>query len=208
MRYNLIMEIRDELKAIRMQLEKLTESIRILSGRQNAQHTDVMLKLNELEADKERLDLVVDDAARHIDNLYEQAKRFVIREGKASTSFLQRKLKIGYSRAVMLMDRLEEDFIIAEVDGAKPRKVLVKATAELERGAFTPAHNDASDEDPLYEEVKKLALETGRISTALIQRKCGTGYARAACLMDMLQDHGVIEEGDVAKPRKAIASSS
>lgn len=58
------------------------------------------------------------------DELYEEAKRIVIEEGKASTSFLQRKLRIGYSRAARLMDLLEEGKVIGPYDGSKPRKVI------------------------------------------------------------------------------------
>jgi DNA segregation ATPase FtsK/SpoIIIE, S-DNA-T family len=60
------------------------------------------------------------------DDLYEEAREIVIRAGKASTSYLQRKLRIGYARAARLMDILEENGVIGAGDGAKPRDVLVK----------------------------------------------------------------------------------
>ncbi len=59
------------------------------------------------------------------DDLYEDAKMAVIEAKKASTSYLQRKLRIGYSRAARLMDILENRGIIGPADGAKPREVLV-----------------------------------------------------------------------------------
>lgn len=59
------------------------------------------------------------------DDLYEEARETVIRTKKASTTFLQRKLKIGYARAARLMDMLEEKGVIGPGDGAKPRDVLV-----------------------------------------------------------------------------------
>lgn len=58
------------------------------------------------------------------DELYEEAKEAVISSGKASTSWLQRKFRIGYSRAARLMDLLEERGIIGPQDGSKPRQVL------------------------------------------------------------------------------------
>lgn len=58
------------------------------------------------------------------DELYEQALNLVTASKSASTTFLQRKLKIGYARAAGLMDELEENGIIGPQDGAKPRKVL------------------------------------------------------------------------------------
>lgn len=62
------------------------------------------------------------------DDLYEDAKETVIRAGKASTSYLQRKLKVGYSRAARLMDILEEHGIIGPANGSKPREVLATST--------------------------------------------------------------------------------
>lgn len=59
------------------------------------------------------------------DDLYEEAKQTVIDAGKASTSYIQRKLRVGYARAARLMDILEDKGIIGPGDGAKPREVLV-----------------------------------------------------------------------------------
>jgi S-DNA-T family DNA segregation ATPase FtsK/SpoIIIE len=58
------------------------------------------------------------------DDLYEEARQTVVEAGKASTSFLQRKLKVGYARAARLMDMLEERGVVGPADGAKPREVL------------------------------------------------------------------------------------
>ena len=58
------------------------------------------------------------------DALYEDARSLVIEAGKGSTSYLQRKLKVGYARAARLMDMLEERGVIGPADGAKPREVL------------------------------------------------------------------------------------
>ncbi|MEK7088264.1 MAG: DNA translocase FtsK [Patescibacteria group bacterium] len=58
------------------------------------------------------------------DELYEQAREEVIRAGKASTSYLQRKLRIGYARAARLVDMLEERGVIGPGEGARPREVI------------------------------------------------------------------------------------
>ena len=60
------------------------------------------------------------------DEMYEEARQCVIEAGKASTSYLQRKLRLGYARAARLMDILEERGVIGPGDGAKPREVLEK----------------------------------------------------------------------------------
>jgi S-DNA-T family DNA segregation ATPase FtsK/SpoIIIE len=58
------------------------------------------------------------------DDLYDEARAAVEEAGKASTSYLQRKLRIGYSRAARLMDLLEQRGVIGPADGAKPREVI------------------------------------------------------------------------------------
>ncbi len=62
------------------------------------------------------------------DDMYEPARETVISTGKASTSFLQRKLGVGYSRAARLMDMLEERGVIGPANGSKPREVYGVAT--------------------------------------------------------------------------------
>ncbi|PJC49537.1 cell division protein FtsK [Candidatus Nomurabacteria bacterium CG_4_9_14_0_2_um_filter_32_10] len=68
----------------------------------------------------------LDDNDNDDDEMYEEARLCVIEAGKASTSYLQRKLKLGYARAARLMDKLEERGVISAGDGAKPREVLEK----------------------------------------------------------------------------------
>lgn len=58
------------------------------------------------------------------DELYEEAREIVTQAGKASTSYLQRKLRIGYARAARLIDILEEKGVIGPGSGAKPREVI------------------------------------------------------------------------------------
>jgi S-DNA-T family DNA segregation ATPase FtsK/SpoIIIE len=65
------------------------------------------------------------------DDMWKDAVRVVIDSGKASTSLLQRKLRVGYGRASRLMDMMEEQGIIGPADGAKPREVLVSSVDEV-----------------------------------------------------------------------------
>jgi S-DNA-T family DNA segregation ATPase FtsK/SpoIIIE len=67
------------------------------------------------------------------DDLFEEAKQTVEEAGKASTSLLQRKLRVGYARAARLMDVLEAKGIIGPQDGARPRDVLT-----VSRGGGAP----------------------------------------------------------------------
>ncbi|MDQ5955128.1 MAG: segregation ATPase FtsK/SpoIIIE, family [Patescibacteria group bacterium] len=66
------------------------------------------------------------------DDMYEAARQAVIEAQKASTSYLQRKLRVGYARAARLIDILEERGVIGPGDGAKPREILEKPNGMAE----------------------------------------------------------------------------
>jgi DNA segregation ATPase FtsK/SpoIIIE, S-DNA-T family len=61
------------------------------------------------------------------DDMYEAARAAVVESGKASTSFLQRRLGLGYSRAARIMDMLEAKGVIGPANGAKPRDIFEKS---------------------------------------------------------------------------------
>lgn len=65
------------------------------------------------------------------DDMYKDAVRAVIDSGKASTSLLQRRLRVGYARAARLIETLEEQGIIGPADGARPREVLVSSVDDV-----------------------------------------------------------------------------
>jgi len=80
------------------------------------------------------------------DEMYEEARLAVIEAGKASTSYLQRKLKLGYARAARLIDMLEERGIVGPGDGAKPREVLEKPVDHLTgRASMDGARHDSAE---------------------------------------------------------------
>ncbi len=78
------------------------------------------------------------------DDMYKAAREAVISAGKASTSYLQRKLRIGYSRAARIIDILEERGVIGPADGAKPRDIL-------ERDSETPMKPSDTDDETATE---------------------------------------------------------
>ena len=61
------------------------------------------------------------------DELFDDAVRFVVQSGQASTSMLQRRFRIGFSRAGRLVDMMERDGIVGAAEGSKPREILVPA---------------------------------------------------------------------------------
>ena len=69
------------------------------------------------------------------DEMLPKAIECVIEAGQASTSLLQRKLKLGYARAARIIDQLEERKIIGPYEGSKPRSVLMSHQQWLEMQA-------------------------------------------------------------------------
>ena len=69
------------------------------------------------------------------DDMYKDAVRVVIESRKASTSLLQRRLRIGYSRAARIIEEMEENGIIGAADGSRPREVLVSSLDDLSSGS-------------------------------------------------------------------------
>ena len=76
---------------------------------------------------KEELHTVAGVEDKSKDSLYDEALSTVVETGTASTTFLQRKLKIGYARAASLMDELENNGVIGPQERAKPRRVLINS---------------------------------------------------------------------------------
>jgi len=92
---------------------------------------EISLTSGSISADKSIFESTLDNKEDGDDDeMYEEARLCVLEAGKASTSYLQRKLKLGYARAARLMDMLEERGVIGPGEGAKPREVLEKITRD------------------------------------------------------------------------------
>lgn len=105
---------KEEIKKLQEKIDDLIENIKTLAERQNSQYTDIMMQLKKVED------------IRSEDELYEEALEAVKDMGKASTSFIQRVLGIGYSRALKLIDLLEQRGVIGPAQGSKPREVFIE----------------------------------------------------------------------------------
>ncbi len=77
------------------------------------------------QSDEEAMGLEDSDGER--DELFEDALRIVVDMKRASTSVLQRRLRIGYGRAAAVLDQMEREGLIGQADGARPRPVLARA---------------------------------------------------------------------------------
>ena len=67
---------------------------------------------------------------------------------------------------------------------------------------INPSEISILENDSLYEEAKRVVIEANKASASLLQRRLRVGYARAARLLDLLEDKGIIGPGEGAKPRK------
>jgi S-DNA-T family DNA segregation ATPase FtsK/SpoIIIE len=75
--------------------------------------------------------VVMDFDSGSDDDMYKDALRVVIESGKASSSLLQRRLRVGYARAARLIETMEEQGVIGPADGARPREVLISSLDEI-----------------------------------------------------------------------------
>ena len=128
--YNKTMFSNKAIKKLQEQVSELSEKMDKVLEKQNSQFTDVMIQLketrNEIYDKNDQTKSFEDGDMDGIDDeMYERAKEVVTETGKASTSFIQRKLGVGYSRATKLMDTLEEQGVIGPENGSSPREVIV-----------------------------------------------------------------------------------
>jgi S-DNA-T family DNA segregation ATPase FtsK/SpoIIIE len=88
------------------------------------------------------------------DDMWKDAVMAVIEARKASTSLLQRRLRIGYGRAARLIETMEEQGIIGAADGSRPRDVLITSMDEVFGGsAAAPAAGEPDVYDDMPDEV-------------------------------------------------------
>jgi S-DNA-T family DNA segregation ATPase FtsK/SpoIIIE len=82
---------------------------------------------------------------------------------------------------------------------------MIELSGNIEKGSslFSDGVGDDGDDD-LYEDARATVIEAGKASTSYLQRKLGVGYARAAKLIDMLEERGIISAGNGAKPRDVL----
>jgi len=97
------------------------------------------------------------------------------------------------------------DWFKSKNQGVKTERIELE---ELEKSVANELSNEegfdifAGGEDPLYEEAKRLVIEARKASASLLQRRLRIGYARAARLLDMLEEKSVVGPGEGAKPRE------
>ena len=97
--------------------------------------SDVMYEIERQAAIEKKQKTGLDEDGPGDDPMLNEAIKVVVESGQASTSLLQRKLKLGYARAARIVDEMEQRGIVGPYEGSKPRKVLISQQQLLEREA-------------------------------------------------------------------------
>ncbi|AQM61182.1 DNA translocase FtsK [Clostridium baratii] len=109
------------------EVEKVVDFVK--SGDREAEYKEDIIEHINNEAESSSMQ---GQDGGEVDELLNEAIKIVVDYGQASTSFLQRRLRIGFNRASRIMDDLESRGIISEKDGSRPRQVLVSKDELLE----------------------------------------------------------------------------
>ena len=96
---------------------------------------DVMVEIERQAAIEKKQKTGLPEDGPEGDPMLDEAIKVVVENGMASTSLLQRKLKLGYARAARIVDEMEQRGVVGPYEGSKPRKVLISKEQLLEREA-------------------------------------------------------------------------
>jgi len=96
----------------------------------------------------------------------------------------------------------EINHVVEHLKGDEPPSYDDAITAKAESGTLNMFTGGTDDQDALFDEAKKLVIESGKASASLLQRRLKVGYARAARMLDELENAGIVGPADGAKPRE------
>jgi len=85
-----------------------------------------------------------------------------------------------------------------------PEQIILSGNIEKGNSLFSDSLESEDGADDLYEEAREIVIRDQKASTSYLQRKLGVGYARAAKLIDMLEDHGIVSAGNGSKAREVM----
>ena len=126
--------------------------IAFLQEHGTAQYDDAVDNFIESAASDEKGESATSSGSANsdYDEMFGDAVNVVLDLGQASTSVLQRKLKLGYSRAARLIDQLEEAGVVGQFEGSKPRQVLISRAQwqAMQEGGAPSATDDSFDDIP------------------------------------------------------------
>ncbi len=116
--------------------EEISAVVNFVKGDRTACYNeDVMNEIERQAAIEKKQRTGVEEDGPDEDPMLKEAIRVVVENGLASTSLLQRKLKLGYARAARIIDEMEQRGIVGGYEGSKPRKVLITSDQLMEMEA-------------------------------------------------------------------------
>ena len=125
--------------------EEVEAVVEYIKGDHSADYDDdVMVEIERQAAVEKKQKTGLKEDGPDEDPMLSDAIRVVVENGQASTSLLQRKLKLGYARAARIVDEMEQRGVVGPYEGSKPRRVLITMDQLLEREA---AGADSADEE-------------------------------------------------------------
>lgn len=135
--------------------EEVEELCDYIKNQGESQYDDEIAKEIEKKAvqDKKSSPFEDDSDGENLDPLFDKAVDVVLESGTASTSFLQRKLSVGYARGAKIMDQLHEKGVIGAQNGSKPREILINRQQWLEMKAYS------SDGDFTAENTEQMSFD-------------------------------------------------
>ena len=116
------------------EVEAVVECIK--NGGTVAYDDDVMVEIERQAAVEKKQKTGLPEDGPSDDPMLDEAIKVVVENGMASTSLLQRKLKLGYARAARIVDEMEQRGVVGPYEGSKPRKVLITKEQLMEREAM------------------------------------------------------------------------
>ncbi len=115
---------------------EVEDVVAFIKNKETANYDDnIMVEIERQAAMEKKQKTGLSEDGPDEDPMLSEAIKCVVENGMASTSLLQRKLKLGYARAARIVDQMEQRGVIGPYEGAKPRKVLITMTELLEKEA-------------------------------------------------------------------------
>lgn len=130
--------------------EEIEKVVSHIKRQMDAEYDDEIIKEIDAKAAENSKSSDDDGDVEDLDPMFNQAAETVIIAGQASTTMLQKKLKLGYARASRVMDQLEEKGIVGPSEGAKPRSVLMSKQQWYESQALSSSSGNNDSDSNLY----------------------------------------------------------
>ena len=103
-----------------------------------------------------------------------------------------------------VIDWIKSEFPAGKIAEGILENYLAQDLKDTLEGGSLESEGFSGEEDPLYEEAKRIVIEARKASASLLQRRLRIGYARAARLLDILEERGIVGPGEGAKPREIL----